>query len=358
MLGHGCPRMMQILIALLTQVEAVTHLDCHVVFQQIHPSETGSDANATDKDATHWVFPGRILADEPLRVFLPGTSGHPSEESYLLKSITECDKPTIGLSYSFETSPDASRDLACKMKYGEDMASRGKCLADQHSDAIWGGNSQPDLWQEIESQDSINGRLALLLSFLDQKQPDHGWNAYIDRGMSNQVRWDRIVLGGHSQGAGHSAYMAQTTMLHGAVLLSGPQDDASVPNTWVDRKLWATTRVVAAKHANETAEETIGANWRRMAMAVGWPNDGRAWDLGHALQSPPYGTVVSNIPPASLLIPRPYHCSMALDVNTPINSTLASGQKQALYAMFLWPGLYDLAANFVTDLPHNSFDFV
>jgi len=341
--------MARIGLALFVVLKAVAGLDCDVTFQQIRPSETGSDANATDKDAPHWVFAGRagVMAVEPLRVFLPGTFGHPSGSSYLLKSITKCEKPTIGLSYAFEMLPDSYRNDVCKKKYGEAMTDRAKCLRDQHADAIYGGSSQPDLWQEIAPQNSITGRLTLLLSHLNQQQPGQGWNTYLDE--QNQVRWDRVVMGGHSQGSGHSGYMALKIALHGAVLLSGPQDDAEVPSYWVDEKTWATTRVVAAKHANESAQDVIGANWRRMATALGWPNMGEPWDLGDGwgFGRWDYGTVVVHAKPSAEAMKhpkyRPYHCSMAGDSATPM-ITLPSGKEEALYALFLWPGLYDLVA--------------
>lgn len=330
-------------IPLLLSLFVLSLADCDVSFRQIRPSETGSDATATDGDAPHWVFAGSAAMDEPLRVFLPGTYGQPAGDSYLLSSIADCDKPTIGLSYAFLPLPDSSRNRACKDRYSTDVTARAICLADQHHDAIWGGDSQPDLWNNTAPQNSISGRLALLLAHLAARYPGEAWHSYL---AGAQVRWDRIVMGGHSQGAGHSGYLAQTTVLRGAVLLSGPQDDSEVPNRWLDADVWATSKVVAAKHGNESAEDIIGDNWLRMARPLGWSTGGQPWELGDGLAPPPYGPVVSRVEPASkpALIGRPYHISMAVDYNTPIYEILPDGQERALYAMFLWPGLYTLAS--------------
>ncbi len=40
----------------------------------------------------------------------------------------------------------------------------------------------------------------------------------------NQLRWDRIVVGGHSQGAGHAAFLAKEHNLAGIIIFAGPGD--------------------------------------------------------------------------------------------------------------------------------------
>ena len=90
-----------------------------------------------------------------------------------------------------------------------------------------------------------------------------GWDSYLflDEGAGEgqgdpRVRWERVVAGGHSQGTGHAAWLAQTTRLRGAVLLSGPQDQQHNdtlpdPKFWINAKEWATTRVSAMCHEPE-----------------------------------------------------------------------------------------------------------
>ena len=42
--------------------------------------------------------------------------------------------------------------------------------------------------------------------------------------LNNQVAWDRIVLIGHSQGAGHVGYLAKLHPCKGVIYFAGPQD--------------------------------------------------------------------------------------------------------------------------------------
>lgn len=299
-----------------------------VMFLNIAPLDTGSD-----KAADHLVFAGSIAADRPLRVFMPGTGGHPSADD-LLQSITKGSQPTIGLSYQSLPSADASRVKLCKDTYGADMAARAKCNLDQHADAVWGGNSQPKLWPTVLAKNSITGRLQLLLTYLDGTFPEQGWSSYLDA--AKQVRWDRVVMGGHSQGGSMTAWMAQNMSLRGAVMLSGPQDDDEITDYWVDAP-FATSRVVGAFHALESDSQGIRANLLRFpAAALGWPSGGEAIALGDGLSPIPYGPIVSNLPCCDFSS-RPCHVSMGYGC--------VKQDGQALYALHLWPELYDHASS-------------
>lgn len=74
---------------------------------------------------------------------------------------------------------------------------------------------------DVDAANSIVGRLTRLLDFLDRNHPDEGWNRFL---VGDRPAWSRIVVGGHSQGAGHAAYLGQRVRLAGALLLGGPGD--------------------------------------------------------------------------------------------------------------------------------------
>ena len=73
----------------------------------------------------------------------------------------------------------------------------------------------------VDSANCIVRRFALFLRWLVANDPAGGWDAYLQDG---EPRWERIVVAGHSQGAGHAAYLGKVYSLAGVVMLSGPQD--------------------------------------------------------------------------------------------------------------------------------------
>lgn len=74
---------------------------------------------------------------------------------------------------------------------------------------------------DVDTANSVVGRLASLLHFLDLNHAGEGWGRFLDGGAPD---WSRIVVGGHSQGAGHAAFLGQRVRLAGALLLGGPGD--------------------------------------------------------------------------------------------------------------------------------------
>lgn len=308
----------------------------------VTPSEAGTTSvNATNRDVNHFVTANpTTAANDLLRVFLPGTFGQPVGSLYLLGSIAACSRPTIGLSYNFIPYPDAMRNEICFNATGSDDAAFVDCLARQHSDALFGSQPGEDaLWPAVAEEDSVNGRLTQLLAYLSKEFPDEGWARFLD---GTAPRWDRIMMSGHSQGAGHTGYLAQTTALAAAVMLSGPQDECihcpeGPDNLWVSQP-WTTSHVTAAAHVNESASDVIQANWRQMATAVGWPAE--PTNVGPtAMDPPPYGAALSEVPynPDYTSI-RPYHVSMAGDSGTPM--TTHDEQEVAVYSLALWPALF------------------
>ncbi|MEV4884342.1 hypothetical protein SAMN05660461_0716 [Chitinophaga ginsengisegetis] len=72
---------------------------------------------------------------------------------------------------------------------------------------------------EVDSANSLVNRFTKLLVYLAAQ--DRGWSEFVRNG---QVRWDKIIAAGHSQGAGHAAYFGKQFRLRGVLMFSGPQD--------------------------------------------------------------------------------------------------------------------------------------
>ena len=74
---------------------------------------------------------------------------------------------------------------------------------------------------KVDTVNSIVNRFVVFLRWLVENDPQGVWGEYLQDG---QPRWGRIVVAGHSQGAGHAAYLGKMFPLAGVLMLSGPQD--------------------------------------------------------------------------------------------------------------------------------------
>jgi hypothetical protein len=74
---------------------------------------------------------------------------------------------------------------------------------------------------DVAAADGIVNRLVRLLQHLVDRHPGEGWERFV---AGDAPRWPRIMIGGHSQGAGHAAYLAQEFELAGVILFGGPGD--------------------------------------------------------------------------------------------------------------------------------------
>ncbi len=74
---------------------------------------------------------------------------------------------------------------------------------------------------DVDSANSIYNRFYRLLLYLSKKYPGQGWQQYVK---SNTIQWQRITVAGHSQGAGHAAYLGKKFPVDRVLIFAGPQD--------------------------------------------------------------------------------------------------------------------------------------
>lgn len=89
---------------------------------------------------------------------------------------------------------------------------------------------------QISPVNSILTRFQRLLAYLAKNDPNGGWKEFLHNG---QPVWNRIIVAGHSQGAGHAAYIGKLFRVDRVLMFSGPQDymdDLDQPAPWLARK--------------------------------------------------------------------------------------------------------------------------
>lgn len=300
-----------------------------------------------------------------LTVYLPGTTDWPGLSSCLIQSAAASGNPTIGLTYAYLSRGDGFRNTRCASlaKVEEQV----ECLTEQHNDAIYGGTYGANLvyngaefWKAVDPLDSIEGRLGLLLAKLDADYPDEGWDKYYKAAKGDYpalptLKWEKIAFVGHSQGAGHAAYLAQTKKIAGAAMISGPQDECvgcpEGTKFWIDYdfKSSAVTAFAHGDASKSDLEPTLPSmidNWNRMAISgtVSWPYPVEVIDTGDYTDYDVCETPIVSFLAPSAMSPcgRKGHCSTALDDSAPVLAD-TNGNNVYVFAFDIWRKVSDVS---------------
>ena len=85
---------------------------------------------------------------------------------------------------------------------------------------------------KVSPANSILNRFEKLLTYLVKHDPEGGWDQFVKYG---RPVWSHIIVGGHSQGSGHAAYIGKMYSVDRVLIFSGPQDymdDLRQPAPW------------------------------------------------------------------------------------------------------------------------------
>ena len=142
-------------------------------------------------------------------MFLTGTGGRPRALIAFLGVVVEQGYRAIGLEY--DDTPAVSQ--VCPRDPDP------RCSESFRAMRVDGSGDATVVHNPVA--ESIVARLVAALHVLDRDDPAGGWGGYLD---GDQPRWDRLVVGGLSQGAGMAAYIAMHHVVRRVVLFSSPWD--------------------------------------------------------------------------------------------------------------------------------------
>jgi pimeloyl-ACP methyl ester carboxylesterase len=102
---------------------------------------------------------------------------------------------------------------------------------------------------EVDQLNSIEHRLEAALRYQAEQNPERFGDFVNQEGPV----WEKIVVVGHSQGAGHAGYLAKKHPLQAAILLAGPQDTTDAgPASWLSApSATEPSRYLAFLHQND-----------------------------------------------------------------------------------------------------------
>lgn len=215
--------------SLITQTQTASpQFDCKVSLtnvpvpagvqtRRIAPATT-NPAITGAPDCPHYVALSQTARRQPeLFVFLPGTNLEPLQDQMIVNQAALNGYYAIGLSYQNLIS----ENNACEKPLNQ-LPEDPQCSTDFRQEVIMGVDSSSVV--TVTASNSIVFRLRSLLSYLHAQQPNEGWGQFVLSG--GELAWNKMRFGGHSQGSGHTGFIATRREVARACMFAGPGDNA------------------------------------------------------------------------------------------------------------------------------------
>lgn len=127
---------------------------------------------------------------------------------------------------------------------------------------------------DITPDEGVYTRALAALTLLALRDPDGGWESFFDASTSDpeaSLRWDKLLVAGHSQGGGHVALFGKRHAVARVVMLAAPCDSAGGrPATWLTRSpdyQTAATRFFGLGAASDPICPSQFDAWTALGMA-------------------------------------------------------------------------------------------
>ncbi|PWF48975.1 hypothetical protein C7C56_008795 [Massilia glaciei] len=139
---------------------------------------------------------------------------------------------------------------------GKNLRGNRSCAEDFRNKRIFGGGGFSLVADQ--PQDAIVNRFTRILQKLKETRPDEQWEQFLNA--DGSPRWERIAVGGQSQGGGHAAFIAKTKPVARVVMLSGGWDKSArgeIANWYGKPSATPSERWYATYHVEERTANTM-----------------------------------------------------------------------------------------------------
>jgi hypothetical protein len=194
----------------------------------------------------------RSDARGPLLLFLPATGAVPRDYRQFLNTAGDLGYHVLALDY-WNRGPSVAR--TCERD--------ANCYSDLQANRFDG--SHPTRFSAIAPEDSILDRLRRALTTLGRHDPHGGWGRFAH---GDHVRWNRIVVAGHSQGGGESAFIAHHHAAQGVLMFGSPVESVDgVTAAWMAHPgATPVTRYYAFDSRRDMYADRITGSWRALHL--------------------------------------------------------------------------------------------
>ncbi|MCI1207571.1 MAG: hypothetical protein LKF98_04780 [Microbacteriaceae bacterium] len=225
----------------------IRHLPGTVRFRTFRLS---SEAGLLHPNAPDIAHAGR--AGAPLLLFLPATGAIPQDYRRILTVAVRLGYSVLGLDY---WNLGASVTRTCR--------SVADCYTRLQRNRFTG--QDPGRFSRVNAANSIRHRLLLALRVLKAKDPNGGWANYFH---GTTIRWGHIVLAGHSQGGGESAFISHSHRVRGVLMFSSPVETYDdVVASWMEHPGKTPARdMYALDSTNDIYADRIVRSWPHLGL--------------------------------------------------------------------------------------------
>ncbi|HEX6943627.1 MAG TPA: hypothetical protein VF128_11910 [Gemmatimonadaceae bacterium] len=217
---------------------------------------------AVNSRVVQWMDDHVVWVQVPVRatqimLLLPGTYGRPDNGRSIGQVAAEQGYRVVGLMYA--------DDVAVVTACANDASP--VCMERVRAEIIRGTNESPHVTVDLDN--SIDGRLADLLRYLQQHFPGEEWDQFLDS--NGGPRWDRIAVGGLSQGGGHAAFIGKLRQVPRVVMFGAPADGYnSQVAPWMQIGSTPANRYFGFRHARDPFT-SIEPNWFALGLQAFGP---------------------------------------------------------------------------------------
>ncbi|HEY0259596.1 MAG TPA: hypothetical protein VGC18_07080 [Lacisediminihabitans sp.] len=188
----------------------------------------------------------------PLLLFLPATRAQPGNYRAFLAAASSLGYHVLALDY-WNRGRSVTRTCTTD----------ASCYTSVQRNRFDG--SDPTRFSDVDPANSVLSRLRDALDYLRGHDSDGGWSRY---STGPHIHWSRIVLAGHSQGGGESAYIAHRHRAHGVLMFSSPVDtDSGIAASWMHRRgATPPTAMYGLVNSHDMYFEKIVGSWTELGM--------------------------------------------------------------------------------------------
>jgi hypothetical protein len=190
------------------QVEIGYFAQKKIVFYKIPP-------HLTDASIDNWLEPHYVAFNQNIKhrpqlfLCLNGSFGKPGQQKLFLREVVNLGYLAINLNYP----NDWTIANLCQNSKNLD------CHRNKRKAIIYGQDNARKI--TITTANSLENRLSKLLLFLAKNVSQIPWLNYLN---SHQIKWESVIIAGHSQGGGHAALIAKENLVSRVIMLASPAD--------------------------------------------------------------------------------------------------------------------------------------
>lgn len=282
---------------------ALDGLEVHAIL----PARTSSCIVAAP-DSHFVALDPTAVSSGRLFVFLAGSGASARNYRKIIFAAARAGYPAVALTYV----NDLPVGVRCAF-------AASNCYEDVRREVVTGADASSRL--TVGWDDSIEGRLVRLIETFAALDPGGGWAGFLD-GLA--PRWDRISVAGHSQGGGHSLFIARENPVFRATAYSSGGDLeplTGTPAAWLDGS-WTTPADRIGGFSAENDEVVPYAGTISAWTLVGLDAFGPPTSVD--LEAPPWGgarmLTTRAAPRNAGAVFTPHHSVTVVDGITPLDT--------------------------------------